>query len=188
MLWFDQILMCHHPRLSKVTPLSFALCLHLKETTSSSFLLSHFPLCLFHASSISFFQTTFSRLIFSNLHGIFGTCPSSFFLLFNEGKQNGPLHCYNLQGWVFFSPLRTWLLGFYPSLPWRRDLAVWASSLLPRHHEGCFPLVQSDYVTTGGFSAKDMCGLCIVTEGATGQVVMCMLITCLRVQHCFKIA
>lgn len=72
----------------------------------------------------------------------------------------------------FFSPLRTRLLGFYPSLPWRRDLAVWASSLLPQHHEGCFPLVQSDYVTTGGFSAKDMCGLCIVIEGATGHVVI----------------
>lgn len=73
----------------------------------------------------------------------------SFFFLMNVNRMVlASMHCYNLQGWFFFSPSRTRLLGFYPSLPWRRDLAVLiATSASRRLLSSWFPLeVKVEFV------------------------------------------
>lgn len=106
-------------------PTLFALCLHLKETTSSSFLFSHFPFCLFHAPSISFFQTTFSLLIFSHLHGFFfllhiymaflGPASPFFFFLVNVNRMVLALLVVTAykDGFFFSPPSRTRLSREY---------------------------------------------------------------------------
>lgn len=107
-------------------PTLFALCLHLKETTSS-FLLS-FSLLSFSR----FFYFLFSDHLFSayflsftwhfwDLSFLF----FSFFFLMNVNRMVlALLQFTTYKDGFFFPPSRTRLLGFYPSLPWRRDLAV----------------------------------------------------------------